>query len=251
MTARPPPGFPGLGPGGYNGSVMDKRTLLKISSFPLSDGREVPVYIYRKKNGTAVSARMCYGFLDIYLPYWGSEGDALRLARKYYLQHPDRNVFHPYYKEGVYIYVLGSKRYFTRDRSLRENPAYFFYPSTSKDPLIRYRKEFASFLVPEAIRIGREMGKDLRGFTLRTGQYLSYYGCCYPKKQMLKFDYRLYSFRPEMIDAILVHEIAHLDEIHHNDRFYQIVHRYCPDYDALEEAVNRSEFDYGGEGHVL
>jgi len=35
---------------------------------------------------------------------------------------------------------------------------------------------------------------------------------------------------PEVLDYLVVHELAHLAEPHHSTKFWLIVRSYCPDY---------------------
>ena len=43
----------------------------------------------------------------------------------------------------------------------------------------------------------------------------------------------------KIIDAIIVHELAHHFERNHQKRFYEIVYRYCPDYDRLHTLLRK------------
>ena len=65
----------------------------------------------------------------------------------------------------------------------------------------------------------------------------------YGKKKWVKFDYRLFAYKPEISDSVIIHEIAHTYEIHHNDHFYKIVHRFCPDYDYLQDELEKGHFE--------
>ncbi len=46
----------------------------------------------------------------------------------------------------------------------------------------------------------------------------------------LNFNCLLMLTPPEVIDCIVVHELCHLKEMNHSDRFYREVLRVCPDY---------------------
>jgi len=46
----------------------------------------------------------------------------------------------------------------------------------------------------------------------------------------LTFALKLIHYAPSIIDAIVVHELAHDFQFDHSAKFYQIIHQYCPNY---------------------
>ena len=229
---------------------MDKRTYL--GTLPCrKDGKEVLASLYRKSNNRGLSCRINYGSLELYVSSYATKKMAAELAEKAMALHPDRIVDRPFYKPGVYIYVLGKKRYFTEDKSLNGNDTFFYLPPNTKDPLTRYKKEWLANLTPRVIEIGRRMGVDLSGWKIRTGLFLSYFAVCFPTKHQLKFDYRLFAYRPEISDSVIIHEIAHTYDIHHDERFYTIVKTYCPNLDELNEEINAGWFEGRIDHNVL
>ena len=58
-------------------------------------------------------------------------------------------------------------------------------------------------------------------------------GSCSGKKN-LKFNCLLKLTPSEVIDSVIVHELAHLKEMNHSDRFYAEVLRVFPDYWKLQ-----------------
>lgn len=55
------------------------------------------------------------------------------------------------------------------------------------------------------------------------------WGSCSSKRN-LNFSYRLMFLEPELMDYVVIHELAHLVEMNHSRRFWNIVSTYCPDY---------------------
>lgn len=224
---------------------MDKRTLLFEKNYFLSDGTSLPVKVYEKKSGKMITARAVYGELEIYAHKYSFRKDIDKLVAKAINLYSDRILNRPFYKENVYIYQLGEKKYFTNDLALKNDSRYFYISKNTKDPLTKYKKEFLSNITPRLIELGRRMGVDLTGWKVRTGLFLSYYGVCFPKQHQMKFDYRLFAYPSYISDAILIHEIAHIFEIKHNERFYTIVKCYCPDYDHLIDEIEKGHFEGG------
>ena len=57
------------------------------------------------------------------------------------------------------------------------------------------------------------------------------WGSC-SSKGNLNFNCLLMLAPPEVIDSVVVHELCHLREMNHSERFYAEVDRVCPDYAA-------------------
>jgi predicted metal-dependent hydrolase len=60
------------------------------------------------------------------------------------------------------------------------------------------------------------------------------YGSC-SSKGNLSFSYRLMHYPDDIIDYVVVHELAHLVHMNHSKSFYALVERYYPNYkDAIK-----------------
>jgi predicted metal-dependent hydrolase len=55
------------------------------------------------------------------------------------------------------------------------------------------------------------------------------WGSC-SSKGNLNFNMRLVMAPPEIVDYIIIHELAHLVEMNHSKSFWQLVEHHCPDY---------------------
>ena len=234
--------------------MEDKRSFLGVRSYRMSDGKSFPVNIYRKSTDNGITIRVAYGEMDAYISSRTTFAQLDSFVEKAYVHYSDAILDRPFYEENVYIYVFGKKRYLTDDIRLQYNPTYFYVPKKAKSPIPRYKKTFLDYLSVHLMELGDRMGVNLRSWTINTGFYLSFYGICYPYKHVMKFDYRLLAYTPEVMDAVLIHEIAHTYEMHHNQRFYTIVKMYCPQYDILDRMIDEGKFegemdDYVYESH--
>ena len=58
----------------------------------------------------------------------------------------------------------------------------------------------------------------------------------------ITFSLELIHFSPEIIDSVIIHELAHDFYRDHSIRFYNVVYQYCPNYDSLRNKMVKGEF---------
>jgi hypothetical protein len=61
------------------------------------------------------------------------------------------------------------------------------------------------------------------------------WGSYSPKTGTLSLNFRLLMAPEEIIDYVLVHELAHAEHPNHGPRFWRLVEQYVPDYEAKNE----------------
>lgn len=92
------------------------------------------------------------------------------------------------------------------------------------------------------------MGVDFAG--VRVNSAKSRWGSCTAGGN-LNFTYRLIYTNPELIDYVVVHELAHRKEMNHSSRFWAVVEGELPDYrqrrDKLREFQRQYEIVEEGE----
>lgn len=104
-----------------------------------------------------------------------------------------------------------------------------------------YRKQLQAYLdrrVPELAQRMQLSPKEWRIRDMRTR-----WGSCNPSAGRLWFRLQLAQVHPDLIDLVIVHELAHLEEIRHNSNFYQIVERYIPDYRVKKKQLEQAKLD--------
>jgi len=69
------------------------------------------------------------------------------------------------------------------------------------------------------------------------------WGSC-SKKKNLNFNWRMMLLNEKEADYLIIHELAHLQEMNHSVRFWNVVEKYCADYRVLRKRV-------GDKGYLL
>ena len=82
-----------------------------------------------------------------------------------------------------------------------------------------------------------EMGVKARSAEMR--EWRRRWGECRPDQAHLRFNWRLIMLPPEIIDYVVVHELAHLLAPGHNPRFWGVVATILPDYQARRRWLNQ------------
>ena len=89
-----------------------------------------------------------------------------------------------------------------------------------------YRTEMTRML-PEVIeRMEPQVGAHASGWQVRVMK--SRWGSCTPKTGRIRINARLAAYPPECLGYVVAHELAHLLEPSHNQRFHAIVARAIP-----------------------
>jgi len=75
----------------------------------------------------------------------------------------------------------------------------------------------------------KELGVKAKSITLR--DTTSRWGSC-SSSGALNFSWRIILAPPEVLNYLAAHEVAHLREMNHSDRFWALVENVCPDMDV-------------------
>jgi hypothetical protein len=92
----------------------------------------------------------------------------------------------------------------------------------------RFLKNTATKYLSQKTKIlAEQMGISYQRIGIR--QQKSRWGSC-SSQGNLNFNWRLVHYPSEIIDYVIIHELAHRKELNHSKKFWQIVAKYDPDY---------------------
>lgn len=91
-------------------------------------------------------------------------------------------------------------------------------------------------------RYADKLGRKFTRLTLRDTR--SRWGSC-SAQGALMYSWRLIMAPPEVLDYVAAHEVAHLVEMNHSDRFWAVTQRLCPEYKAHRKWLR----DHGADLH--
>ncbi len=97
--------------------------------------------------------------------------------------------------------------------------------------LIKYLKKEAKSVFQERVAVWSEI-TGLVPRRILVGERISRWGSC-SSRGTLSFCYRLILAPPEVLDAIVVHELCHLRHQNHGQQFWALVNRYIPEYEKV------------------
>jgi predicted metal-dependent hydrolase len=158
---------------------------------------------------------------------------------------------HPQFADGSNITILGKRktiRIFThlkkRHRVLEtENEIEIYCTGTilsAKKTLSDYLKNKAKeYITAQTMEISEVMGTRFNRITIRS--QASRWGSCSTKKN-LNFNWRLIMSDKDILDYIIIHELAHTVHHNHSKLFHSLVERYCPEAAPLRRKLKQAYF---------
>lgn len=105
----------------------------------------------------------------------------------------------------------------------------YHVPEFHEDEIKKYRKEARLILSAKAECFGRQMKVSYGRIAIKDQK--SCWGSCSARKN-LNFNWRLILMPEEILDYVVVHELAHLKQLNHSPEFWRTVEEVLPDYKA-------------------
>jgi len=106
----------------------------------------------------------------------------------------------------------------------------------SRRALMRVRERLGEYAPKIGVEFGRVAIRDQK----------SRWGSCSAKKN-LNFNWKLIMAPPEALDYVVIHELCHLIEFNHSARFWGLVEKQMPEYEAWKKWLKAHGSELGVE----
>jgi predicted metal-dependent hydrolase len=108
----------------------------------------------------------------------------------------------------------------------------------SKLELNKYISKYADEIFNERYNlIYNNLNENIPHYRLRKRMMKSKWGVCNRLSKTITLNTHLIEYRIEVIDYVIIHELAHLVHFNHSKSFWNLVAKYCPDYKLLRKEL--------------
>lgn len=107
-----------------------------------------------------------------------------------------------------------------------------------------YRLLAKRYLTERTIEIARQM--SVVPTAIKINDARTRWGSCSAKKN-INFSWRLIQASDDVIDYVIVHELAHITEMNHSKRFWTVVENFYPNYTEQKRKLKELQQRLGGE----
>ena len=100
-------------------------------------------------------------------------------------------------------------------------------------------QEKAGFLITELVRKNEEIMGIPEPYKVKVKTTERQFGSNSKRTHTLSFQLDLVHYSPEIIESVVIHELAHEFERNHGKNFYNIVYKFCPKYKELQRKLKK------------
>lgn len=136
---------------------------------------------------------------------------------------------------GKYYPIAVSKN----DRSSFEGYHFLLPANLDSDEMkhacvLIYKKLALDYLTKRSLFMAAQMGVEPESIKISNAK--KQWGSC-NSKAVIRFSWRLIMAKDAVIDYLIVHELAHLQQMNHSPQFWDIVRQQLPDYKARQKQL--------------
>lgn len=204
-------------------------SLPKIITYTYND-QEYVVEIYEKRIRN-IYFRYKNDKFVVTAPFFTSERKIISLLNEFAPKLLKRNIKKNNILPPIgedYIFIYGNKFNLIKANETRLIKDTLFYKNEKsldkylKDLLFEYIS-YSYFKYKELMNVKSNYSLSIRKMKTRLGSNSK-------RSNKLTFALSLVHFDKEIIDSVVIHELAHYFQFNHSYKFYNILYKYCPNY---------------------
>ena len=140
-----------------------------------------------------------------------------------------------------FIYILGYKIQLYESGEIKFSDGNVISYKDKEDLDKKLKKWFLKYLKNRELYYENLMGIETP-YKVHVKKMTSRYGSNSSHTHSVSYSMVLIHYSPEIIDSVIVHELAHDKVRDHSKKFYNVVYKYCPNYDVLHKRLRKGEF---------
>ncbi|MBE6133168.1 MAG: M48 family metallopeptidase [Erysipelotrichaceae bacterium] len=202
--------------------------------------KEYPVIIEHKSmRHKSIRFRLKNGSFMISAPYTVSDKHIMKLLEEKYAPLLIAKEKPPAVGDD-FIYLFGSRYSFPSQGQFTFSNGEILSYKDKEEFDKKIRKLYLK-IITERVRYYEQLMKT-KEHNVRVRKMSTRYGTNSKKTNTVCFALTLYSYSYQIIDAIIVHELAHDYHFDHSPNFYKVVYNFCPNYKELHKKLRKGEF---------
>lgn len=140
-----------------------------------------------------------------------------------------------------YIYLLGVKVYLDEAGEISFSDGTIIKYKDHDDLDKKLKKWFLGY-IEKRHRYYESVMEIKKPYKVKVRKMSSRYGSNSSQTHSITYSLILMHYTSDVMDSVIVHELAH-DKVHnHSKDFYNVVYKYCPNYKALDRRLRKGEF---------
>ncbi len=140
-----------------------------------------------------------------------------------------------------YIYILGTKILIHNEGEISFSDGEIIKYKSVEDLDKKLKKWYLKY-IEKRHRYYEQLMEIKRPYKVKVRKMTSRYGSNSSQTHSITYSLILMHYTSDVMDSVIVHELAH-DKVHdHSNKFYNVVYKYCPNYDALHRRLRKGEF---------
>lgn len=165
-------------------------------------------------------------YFAVSCPHLVSQKFVIAGLDKFFVQLTAKKRVKPSPIENDYFYCLGKK----------------ISISTINISVEEYCLKIAKQTLEERVRLYEGIMNISKPYKVKIKKMKTRYGTNSRRTHSLAFQTGIIHYSIDIIDSIVVHELAHFFVFNHSKAFYEIVYKYCPNYKLLQRKLKKGEY---------